>query len=234
MKLIPHRGFLNYGENTVMGIITALHLCKIVEFDISFIRGKWMLCHDIKSFHFHTESFDSLLETILKAPFLHGSLIVDIKWDPIYNKNHVFKQAIYYLGKIIPRDLWQSNFQWYFQVQFSCQLLTLASSKLPGKKGCIVEQFETLETRHLDYLMIDLKTICPLDLRQKKRNWKNKEFFGFTVPSLRVLNYYEQQFSCLDKFVMDMVLEDSKLLSSQKVKKKNVSDSRRLPAESLF
>lgn len=211
-KIIVHRGFKDYGENNIMGIIVALHQIRKVEFDIFFYKNNWILGHDRQSLHIRSESFENLLKTIQDTGIQGGLLVVDIKWDFQYNRHHSFKKALQELEKIIPKFMY-TQFDWYFQVSYPQLTPFLVCSYLRGKKGVILEEFSPNIDQDIDYYMVDLRFFCIHDLKQIKSMMK-KELIGYTIPNVKMVKYYYHYLSVLSFLVVDLNLSDLKILNT--------------------
>lgn len=209
MEFCAHRGFLNYGENTIMGIITALQKVGRVEFDIFFYKDSWVLSHDLKSIHPHTESFSNLIYVLRNCPFKKGVLIVDIKWDLHHNKYHKFDRLLKVLSNEISSSI-VGCYDWYFQVSYPLLTTDLINSPLRGKKGLIFDRFAHHINCKLDYLMIDIYAICLEDFRKIKKEHPNKIFMGYTLPSVFCIPNFKNLYPLFSFLVVDMRVEDLK------------------------
>jgi hypothetical protein len=212
MTIIAHRGFQEYGENSVMGIIAALHKQGKVEFDLFFVGSKWVLAHDFKSIHSRTETLNALLKTIIQSPFRKGMMIFDIKWDIQFNKHHNFRKALDILSRqILP--FFYSTFQCFFQVSHMELIPFLICSDLKGKKGAIIEDTINKLDLEIDYLMIDIRFLCIHDLRSLKSIFPKKMLIGYTCPSVSLLSLYKNFFPILSHLVVDLRLSDLNFLN---------------------
>lgn len=218
MEIISHRGFLDYGENSVMGIISALDKIQRVEFDIFFKDGVWLLAHDLKSIHVHTETFSKLMETLKQSPLRKGMFIIDIKWELCYNqKFHSFSKALAELKKQIPLVL-IPFFDWNFQVSYPYLTPYLMESGLKGKKGLILEEVNHNFDKRLDYFMVDIRFFCKHSLNQLKGMFPHKLLIGYTIPSLQQVKYYQSYYPVLSFLIVDLRLSDFKISSLKKIK----------------
>lgn len=214
MTIISHKGFLEYGENSVMGIISALHRQGKVEFDIFFLGKQWVLAHDLNAIHSRTESLRSLFKTLKQSPIQKGMLVVDIKWDNHFNKKHNFKKALELLSMQIPKEF-ISRFDWYYQVSYPILSSFLICSDLKGKKGLILEDFSHQIHNDIDYLMVDVRFFCQHDLKNLKNMFPKKILIGFTCPSASLLPMYKSFFPDLSFLVVDLRLSDLDFLNKK-------------------
>lgn len=205
MKIIAHRGILDYKENSVMGILVALQKLERVEFDVLFVKDKWVLCHDIKSYNDHCEPFSALIETIQSARLTKGQIIVDIKWDSLYNKKQSFQDKLNTLSAQIPVSM-VDTFHWWFQVSSFQQVEDLIQSPLKGRKGVIVEDMPPKEQFGGDYFMIDISKFTPAEIKTMSRLYPSIIMMGYTCPSPCLLKYFSSY--PISYLIIDLHLKD--------------------------
>lgn len=205
VHVVIHKGFKNVSfENSLVGILLAIFKHKFCEFDVLFIDSQWKICHDFKVFSIYHIELSVLLGYLQQHKHqIQNKIIIDVKWDFVYNYKDNFDNAIVQLHELL-KDMKDVPFLW---LQASNPKLLCLFHKYGfqqnWKMGLIV--YNTLEfdkwKEYIDYAMISMSDFTLEEIIQIH---KEKLLFGYTCTDLTRLTFYKHLFPYLEGIICDV------------------------------
>jgi len=178
MRYIVHRGHRIYGENQIMGIRSVLDRDDWCEFDISYIQGNWILCHDPD-----TETMEHIydLQQLIEILPPKGTLLIDMKWDFIWNRKDPIKDALHKLEQMVT----QIRIPWMIQSGHASIVRLLLQHHPHWIIGYLMEQ--PCPILPVDFFMVNLSCF---DLRDLENLRPHGKIYGYTCKHIKHLVYY--------------------------------------------
>lgn len=194
MRLIVHRGHRMYGENQIMGIRSVLDHDDWCEFDISYIHGDWMLSHDPDT----TIEFMYSLQQLLEILPGKGALLIDMKWDFIWNRKDSLEEALCKLERVVE----QIHIPWMIQSGHASIVGRLLQHHPHWNIGYLMEQ--PCPILPVNFFMVNLSRFNLRDLEILRPHGK---IYGYTCKHIKHLAYY-RHLGFLSGIVIDIRSSD--------------------------
>jgi glycerophosphoryl diester phosphodiesterase len=204
VEIVVHRGFRNIlYDNSIVGIIAAIFKNKFCEFDILWVDGGWKVCHDFSSISIRHSSLSDLLSLLKQYRHLvRHTIIMDIKWDFVWNHHDVISDAIRQLRQELlgleTTPIW---------LQASSPHVLEAVVEHCGtdtwKLGMMVSNMTdfTIYHRSLHYAMIDLSNFSMENIISMSTHCS---LYGYTCHNTKELVHYKHLFPYLKGIVCDV------------------------------
>jgi len=206
VEIVVHRGIKNIlYDNSIMGILVAIFRNKFCEFDIVWIHGGWKLCHDSHSISMYHSNLSDLLSLLKQYKHLvKHNIIIDIKWDFVWNQLDCLPEAMVQLRQALV------GFEDYpFWLQVSHPLVWDALVAHCGTKtwklGMLLYTMSDFHTyqQHIHYIMVSLSDFS---LEEIITMSKQCLVFGYTCHNTSELSKYKHLFRYLKGIVCDVSL----------------------------
>lgn len=199
-RVITHRGFRGVlRDNSITGIMLAVRKGKFCEFDVLYVEGVWKACHDFGAL----SPYSADLEDLLILARAHNDIIVDVKWDWVWNRIDDLSSAIALLKTLLLRGDTVPPF--WLQ---ACDPHVLKAMRDQGfheqwKIGMIVSNTDQFDKHKdsMDYAMIPLHELRPEDV---ERMSKERELIGFTCRKPEQLPLYKHLLPFIRGIVCDV------------------------------
>lgn len=154
-----------------------------VEFDVLYMEGHWKLCHDSKKLRPHTETIQEVVSALTRMQ-KKTKLIVDIKWDFLYNHPDDIDKALGELRKcLLPLQC-----SIYIQSIVPDIVYRLHHFFPNYPKGIVLPSCPLLKPETVDYIMADI------------HQWKREDIvhchlpvFGYTCSTREDMNRFVQE-----------------------------------------
>lgn len=204
VQIVVHRGVKNIlYDNSMVGILAAIFQNRSCEFDILWVDGKWKLCHDFVSISAYHSCLTDLLSCLVQHRHLvKNKLILDIKWDFIWNRQDVLSDAIHQLRQDL---LGWEDYPFWLQASHPKVLEALIGQCFPDtwKLGMIVRSLTdmTAYQEFLHYAMVSLS-----DFSMEEILYLSQRFvlIGYTCHNIKELSKYRHLFKHLKGIVCDV------------------------------
>lgn len=204
VQIVVHRGVKNIlYDNSMVGILKAVFQNRFCEFDILWVDGKWRICHDFRAISaYHSCLTDLLLCLDQHRHLVKNKLIVDIKWDFVWNWRDAIADAIHQLRQ----DLvgWEDHPFW-LQASHPKVLKSLLEQSLPDtwKLGMIVRSMSDMVDYHksLHYAMVSLSDFSVEEIIYFSEQCA---VVGYTCHNIKELSKYRHLFPYLEGIVCDV------------------------------
>ena len=205
VEIVVHRGMKNIlYDNSMIGILAAIFRNKFCEFDILWVNGKWKICHDFTSVSIYHSRLSDLLSLFQQYQHLiRHHIIIDIKWDCVWNRNDSLTDAIQQLRQELvgfeEYPLWlQASHPRILEV-----LVTQCGNF--WKLGMIVSNMHDffLYRDFLHYAMVSLPDFSSDEIITISQNCL---VFGFTCHNTKELSQYKHLFKYLKGIVCDVTI----------------------------
>jgi len=176
------------------------------ETDLLWTGTQWILCHDFnekdKKENYETAHF---LFKNLQYLSKNWKLILDIKWDAIFNYHHDFVYALNHLSYILPKYYGNIcvQFSYASHVQSAINHPVLSLYKI----GYLMEDFSSDKYHffsNIHFLMINIHKISQEEILMIKKNYPDLWLIGFTCFSKSNLKYYKHLFTILNGLVCEL------------------------------
>jgi hypothetical protein len=171
------------------------------ETDFLWNGKEWIVCHDFFQMNNKNIKAKTLLNYLNKIYKNQWYLILDIKWDSIYNYQHneqlALKQLSYLLIPMIHRNIWL-QFSYLSQIYIAQQDPILSKYHI----GYLLHQMTTIP-QYIHFVNIDLNNVTKDDIIKLKNNHPNLKIIGFTCKKKSNLKFYKHLFSLLYGLVCD-------------------------------
>lgn len=206
VQIVVHRGIKNIlYDNSMVGILAAIFHNRFCEFDILWVDGKWRICHDfIKISAYHSCLTDLLSYLIKYRHLVKNKIIVDIKWDFVFNRHDSIQDAICQLLKDLME--WEDHPFW-LQASHPRVLETIITQNCSStwKVGMIIRSVSDLEDykEFLYYVMVSLS-----DFSIEEIIYLSKQcvVMGYTCHNIKELSKYKHLFPYLKGIVCDVAV----------------------------
>ena len=205
MYIIAHRGQKN--DNQFMSIYNSLlfsyHYRQDInwcETDLLWTGTERIVCHDFLSISEKNTTAKFLFDNIFRIQTKKWRLILDIKWDYIYNHNHSEKFAFQKLSNLLSEQ-WIDNI--WLQLSFLSHIdIVEKDPKLSAfSKGFLL--CENIILPKIDFIDIDLSRITVDEIILLKKNYPDAKIIGFTCHKKSHLRFYKHLFNILYALVCD-------------------------------
>lgn len=199
-RIISHRGLRV--DNSTTGVLLAIAKGKFCEFDILYVEGVWKVCHDFGALTPCTANLADLLKC-LGAVIVRNDIIVDVKWDWVWNRIDDPSTAVAELKKmllnVVPMPpLWLQ----------ACDPHLLSVMNRHGfnehwKVGMIVSSRDQFDKHkdNMEYAMIPLHELRAEDVEEMS---KERELIGFTCHRPEQLPLYKHLIPFIRGIVCDV------------------------------
>ena len=206
VEIVVHRGFKNIlYDNSMVGILAAIFKNKFCEFDILWIDGRWKMCHDFPSvsiYHSHLSDLLSLLKQY--RHLVKHTVIIDIKWDFVWNRHDVLSTALLQLKQEL---LGFEDYPFWVQAPHPRVLEALVAhcGTETWKLGMIVPTVADFTAYHklIHYAMI---AVSDFSMEEIISMSKQCLLFGYTCHNTKELSHYKHLFPYLKGIVCDVSL----------------------------
>lgn len=206
MFIISHRG--NNHDNSFMSIYNSLlfkfHYKQEInwsETDLLWNGQQWMICHDFLQLNNKTISANIFLKYLEKIKSTNWKLILDIKWDYIYNNNHNETKALNELSKLLenlnPNNIWL-QFSNLYHINFALKNKILSKFDI----GLLMDKIYNVSLK-IQFVDLYLNKIMKDEIIYFKQQNPHLKIIGFTCKKIKHLKYYTHLFDILDGLVMD-------------------------------
>lgn len=203
-RIITHRGFKGVlRDNSVVGVLLAIFKDKFCELDVLYVEGAWKLSHDFGAWTpFSADLTDLMAYLAANRHHVRNKIIVDVKWDWVWNKIDDLSVAVGKLKSVLsgcgPLPVW---------VQ-ACNPDVLGALRQHGfqdhwKLGMIVASTDQWEKHkdQMDYAMVSLHEFKPEDV---ERMSESCELIGYTCKKPEQLPLYKHLFPFIQGIVCDV------------------------------
>lgn len=206
MFIISHRG-INH-DNSFMSIYNSLlfkfHYKQEInwsETDLLWNGKQWIICHDFLQFNDKSLIANILFKYLEKIKATNWKLILDIKWDYIYNYNHSEIEALDSLANLLenvnPNFIWL-QFSNVFHINFALKNKILYKFNI----GLLMDKIYDISLK-IQFVDLDLNKIMKDEIIYFKQQNSHLKIIGFTCKKIKHLKYYTHLFGILDGLVMD-------------------------------
>jgi glycerophosphoryl diester phosphodiesterase len=206
VEIVVHRGFKNIlYDNSMVGILAAIFRNKFCELDILWMDGRWKICHDFPSLSIYHSTLSDLLSLLKEYRHLvKHTIIIDIKWDFVWNRHDVLSNAILQLKKDL---LGFEDYPFWIQAPSPHVLKTFVAhcGTETWKLGMIVPNVSefTIYRKFIHYAMIALSDFSMEEIIAMS---KQCLLFGYTCHNTKELSHYKHLFPYLKGIVCDVSL----------------------------
>lgn len=206
VEIVVHRGIKNIlYDNSIMGILAAVFQNKFCEFDIIWKNHEWKLCHDQHSISIYHSNLSDLLSLFKQHKHLvKHNIIIDIKWDFVWNRHDRLMDAMVQLRQEL------EGFEDYpFWLQVSHPLVWDALVAHCGtdiwKLGMIIYTLPDFYAYqpYIHYSMVSLSDFSTEDILTMSEQCL---VFGYTCHNTSELSRYKHLFRYLKGVVCDVSL----------------------------
>lgn len=204
VEIVVHRGFKNIlYDNSMVGILAAIFRNKFCEFDILWMDGRWKVCHDFPSVSVYHSNLSDLLSLLKQYKHLvKHTIIIDIKWDFVWNRHDLLSTAILELKQEL---LGFEDFPFWIQTPHPSVLEAFVAhcGRETWKLGMIVATMADFTTYcgFLHYAMIALSYFSMEEVISMS---KQCLLFGYTCHNTKELSHYKHLFPYLKGIVCDV------------------------------
>lgn len=206
IQIIVHRGFKDIlYDNSMVGILFAILKQKYTEFDILYVNGEWRVCHDFEALTIFNSRLVDLLEMVRQyRDLVKKTVIIDVKWDFIKNKNDDMHEAVGKLKKSLSGlgdlPLWiQAPNPRILNVLMDHRLNTL------WRLGMIVVNMDNFYS-YKDFLHHVMVSLSDFSLDDLKIMSQTCIVMGYTCKSITNVPKYKHLFKYIRGIVCDVCL----------------------------
>lgn len=206
VEIVVHRGIKNIlYDNSMVGILAAVFRNKFCEFDILWTDGKWKVCHDFTSLSIYHTRLSDLLSLFKQYQHLvKNKIIIDIKWDSVWNRHDSLTNAVQQLKHEL---VGFETYPFWLQVSHPrlLELLVVQRDIHVWKLGMIIYNMSAFSTyqEFIDYAMIPLSDFSEEDILHMSQECL---LFGYTCHNTNELCHYKHLFKYLKGIVCDVSL----------------------------
>lgn len=202
--MIAHRGIKNIMyDNSLVGIMLAIFKGWCTEFDILYADGRWKVCHDFGSLTaYHNDLKDLLALFRQYKHYIKKTIIIDVKWDFIRNRDNNLHDAVGELCGVLngfeDLPLWiQASNHRILNVFLDHHMNTL------WKLGMIVSSMDDFHLYKdvLHYIMVSLRDF---PLGEIKDMSKECLVMGYTCQNMSEISNYKHLFRHINGIVCDV------------------------------
>ena len=203
MYIISHRGYHN--DNRFMGILRSLSCGDDIrwsEIDLLWVGNEWIVCHDFtqkKKYRYH-DALKDLLPYLCHLR-LGWRLLLDVKWDVIYNRQHNEMEALSALSVLLSEhvneDIW---LQFSFDNHIDMARHDPVLSKF--RTGLLLCDDRPLRD-NIDFIDIDVSRFTESWIDNVRRLYPDIKIIGFTCHHPKDIQLYKHLFDYLYALVCD-------------------------------
>lgn len=202
MEIIIHKGVLDYLPNSIISVLTTLSLGYFCEVDIMYNNGVWMMAHDFGALHIRSNKFTDLIEILLQNPnLLKNNLLIDVKWDMVFNDNDDPCVAALLLKEQV-RDLYETN---KLLIQAPDIILCYMYNE-PVRLGKIIYSIEEISSL-LSFVTMNLSSFSIEEINSIPTDYS---IIGYTCNNINNLNCYQKYSNLIDAIVCDVFINELK------------------------
>lgn len=204
VEIVVHRGFRNIlYDNSMVGILAAIFRNKFCEFDIVWVGGRWKVCHDFPSLSIYHSSLSDLLSLLKEYKHLvQHTIIIDIKWNYVWNRHDLLSDAILQLKQEL---MGFEEYPFWLQAPDPrvLEILMAHCGMNTWKLGMLVSTVAdfTAHRKCLHYAMIALADFTMDEIIEMS---KECLLFGYTCHNTKELSNYKHLFPYLKGIVCDV------------------------------
>lgn len=219
VEIIVHRGYCDFDDNSLIGIVAALTRGRMCELDVLYINNEWVLCHDVGAYDKKVSLFQELTSLLRKYPsYWKNALLIDIKWDYILDPSDVGTAIEKLWDMLTPFE----NCPVWLQAGCDAVLAEILIRKRQMSDACsswrvgkiIRSVDESIRLQGIiDFATIEVSLFSMREIVSMRESYY---VIGYTCTNMDHFRFYLKYNNIIDALVCDLTMSDENLIRKKR------------------